>query len=585
VSDSKRETVGLNGAGGLLSLWLLAVGLALLGLGSVPLRDWDEGIVARVALELANSPWPQQLLPTYWGDAYRNKPPGLHGLLALLIRLWRQLGGAGAPALPPEALLRLGPALLSSALVPLLALVQRRLLPQQGPAPALASALVALTLLPLARHGRLVMLDGTLLSAMALLWWGLLLAQGPVSKLLRGGLLAGLATSALLLLKAPVALPVLATALLLRWLDRDLRGRAWGWLLVALALGLLPGLAWHGWHGWVRGPQQALEMWTSQGVARLGQGIEGHGGGPWPPLLEVLKGGWPWLPLWPFGIALAWRERRSRWGRWVLGLTAMASLLVLPLQTQLPWYSLLLWPPFCLALGPVLVGLVRRDGALALPGAAGLRAVPRLWCGLGVLVLAAAVGGGVGLLPALRPAALVALPAGLGLLLGGTWLAAGRPRQRLGGLIALASGFWLSLALLFGSPLWLWELNELWPVKPAALQVQTQVQGLAAADLHLWRQGERPSLNWYLARRVPLADGPGDLQGDGQGVSWLLSEQRPQPAGWDCQLAAGVGAGDGAGAQPGPGPQAQPGQEPRPGPQAQQGQPTNAVHLWRCQRR
>ncbi len=552
VGDSSRGALGLNWPAGLLLLWLLALGLAFIGLGSVPLRDWDEGIVARVALELANGPWPQQLLPTYWGDAYRNKPPGLHGLIGLLIRLWRFWSGPGAPALPPEALLRFAPALLASALVPLLALVQRRLLPQQGPAPALASALVALTLLPLARHGRLVMLDGTLLSSMALLWWGLLLAQGPAPKLLRGGLLAGLATSALLLLKAPVALPVLATALLLRWLDRDLDGRAWGWLLVALALGLLPGLAWHGWHGWVRGPQ-ALEMWTSQGVARLGQGIEGHGGGPWPPLLEVLKGGWPWLPLWPFGIALAWRQRRSRWGRWLLGLTAMASLLVLPLQTQLPWYSMLLWPPFSLAVGPVLVALVRRDGALAVPGAAGLRALPRLWCGLGVVVLLAAIGGGVGLWPALRPGALVALPAGLGLLLGGTWLAADRCKQRLGGLLALALGFWLSLALLFGSPLWLWELNELWPVKPAALQVQAQVQALAAAELHLWRQGERPSLNWYLARRVQPADGPGDLQGDGQGVSWLLSKQRPQPAGWDCQLPAG--------------------------------QPLAAVRLWRCQRR
>jgi len=123
--------------------------------------------------------------------------------------------------------------------------------------------------------------------------------------------------------------------------------------------------------------------------------------------------------------------------------------------------------------------------------------------------------------------------------------------------------------------LWLWELNERWPVKPAALQAQAQLQAqpLAAAELHLWRQGERPSLNWYLARRVQLADGPGDLQGDGQGVTWLLSEQRPEPAGWDCQLAAG------AGAQPRP----EPG--PQPGPQAQPGQPTAAVHLWRCQRR
>jgi len=105
----------------------------------------------------------------------------------------------------------------------------------------------------------------------------------------------------------------------------------------------------------------------------------------------------------------------------------------------------------------------------------------------------------------------------------------------------------------------MWELNELWYVKPVALQVQAQVQPLVGADLHLWRQGERPSLNWYLGRRVQLADGPGDLQGDGQGVSWLLSEPRPEPAGWNCQ--------------PGPGP----------GPQA--GQPMASLRLWRCQRR
>jgi 4-amino-4-deoxy-L-arabinose transferase-like glycosyltransferase len=390
--------------------------------------------------------------------------------------------------------------------------------------------MVALTLMPLARHGRLVMLDGTLLSAMALVWWALLQAEGPPRTLLRGGLVAGLATSALLLLKAPVALPVVITALLLRWSERDLRGRAWGWLLVALALGLLPGMAWHGWHGWVRGPQ-ALEMWTSQGVARLGHGMEGHGGGPWPPLLEVIKGGWPWLPLWPFGMAMAWRERRSRWGRWVLGLTAMASLLVLPLQTQLPWYSLLLWPPFCLAVGPVLVELIRRDSGMAWPGAPGLSAVPRLWSGLGGVVLLASACGAAGLLPALRPVALVAWPAGLGLLLGGARLDSGRPKQRLGGVITLALGFWLSLALLFSSSLWLWELNELWPVKPVALKAQA----LAAADLHLWRQGERPSLNWYLGRRVEPADDAEDLHPDAKGVAWLLADQRPDLPGWDCQ--------------------------------------------------
>ncbi|MFN9385380.1 MAG: hypothetical protein ACK6BU_00270, partial [Cyanobacteriota bacterium] len=95
--------------------------------------------------------------------------------------------------------------------------------------------------------------------------------------------------------------------------------------------------------------------------------------------------------------------------------------------------------------------------------------------------------------------------------------------------------------------------------------------------------GERPSLNWYLARRVQLADGPGDLQGDGQGVSWLLSEQRPEPAGWDCRLPAG------AGLQPRPqamvGAQGKPKPQERPGAPGQPGEPGVSMHLWRCQRR
>ena len=56
----------------------------------------------------------------------------------------------------------------------LVALVQRRLRPGDG-ASAIASAAIALTLLPLARHGRMAMLDGTLLAAMLLVWWGVLL--------------------------------------------------------------------------------------------------------------------------------------------------------------------------------------------------------------------------------------------------------------------------------------------------------------------------------------------------------------------------------------------------------------------------
>ena len=255
----------------LLLIWLFALVLALVGLGGLPLRDWDEGIVARVALEASQAPWPDKLLPTYWGSSYLNKPPGLHLLIAAVISGWRHVSQAPARAIPPDWVVRLAPALLSALLPPLLALVQFRLRPGER-APALATAALALTLMPLVRHGRLAMLDGGLLVAMVLQWWAVIgLGRGPAAFWLGG--LAGLATSAVLLLKAPAALPLLLAALLLRRLDPERTPARWLPFLMALALGLLPGAGWHLLHWSVRGPE-ALAMWGSQGFARVAGSVE-----------------------------------------------------------------------------------------------------------------------------------------------------------------------------------------------------------------------------------------------------------------------------------------------------------------------
>jgi len=480
----------------LLGLWLLTLLLALIQLGAVPLRDWDEGIVARVALELSQRSWPDVLLPTYLGEPYRNKPPGLHLLIAGVIQLWRLGSGSHDRLLPPEGVIRLAPALLSSLLVPLLALVQRRLRPEE-PRAALATALVTVTLLPLARQGRLAMLDGSQLSAMALVWLGLLLAseQQCRSRWL-GGIGAGLGTSALLLLKAPVAPAALAVALTLRWLDRDLSRRAWAALLGGLVLGLLPGLAWHGWHGLIRG-NDALVMWGEQGVARLTGTVENHDGGPLVPLLQVVQGGWPWLPLWPGALRLAWQQRQKRSGRWVLGLTLASLLLVLPLNTQLPWYSLLIWPPFALACGPRLAQLWPEAGTPR-PGAHHLgRAIGLLWLGLGGGALALAALSLASPAPAMAPPAPLGpmlMAAGLGLVAGsGLALAPpGSVRQRWA-IPALATGWCAALALLFCSPSWNWELNEQ-TVLDRELMAGRPLPGVLVARK---RDLRRPSYVWY----------------------------------------------------------------------------------------
>lgn len=477
-------------------LWLLALVLAMAGLGRLPLRDWDEAIVARVALEASLRPWPDRLLPVFWGDPYLNKPPGLHLLIAAAIGLWRGLSGTTPDALPPEWLLRLVPAVLSSAVVPLVGLVQARLRPQQ-PAVAVASAAMALTLLPLARHGRLVMLDGCQLVAILVIWWAVLTPTHQRRSLLLHGALMGLASSALLLLKAPLAFPLLGATLILRACDRDLKRRHWRWLLTGLVVGLLPGLAWHGAHILVRGPD-ALQMWGSQGFARLQERLEGHSGGPAMVITEVLEGGWPWLALWPGAIGLAWRQRRSLAGRWCLGTTLITAALVLPLRTQLPWYSHLLWPPLLLCCGPVLVWLVDGQPLLKPPWAALTGRVPALWALLGgMLCTLALVATSTGN-PALAPLTPVATAGGVALLVGGALLLAKRQRSRQAGAILLVAGLWGTLLVLMSGPLWLWELNEQWPVLPIANHLRLQPE----APAHLWEQEERASLNWYAGRRL-----------------------------------------------------------------------------------
>jgi 4-amino-4-deoxy-L-arabinose transferase-like glycosyltransferase len=339
-------------------------------------------------------------------------------------------------------------------------------------------------------------------------------------------LVAGLATSLLLLLKAPAALPLLLAVLALRWFEPDQPQLPCWPLLLGLALGLLPGLGWHGLHLMARGPD-ALAMWTSQGFARVGGSLEGHSGGPIPPLLELLKGGWPWLPLWPFGLALAWRQRRQRAGHWCLGLTVLTALLVLPLGTQLPWYSLLLWPPFCLVCAPVLAWLIRSGPEGRPPAAAQAAAIPWFWCGLGLLLLLAYPVAALGILPlppATRP---LLLSLGVALLAGGGLLLSHGPAGRRAGGLLRVGGVWLTLALLLSGPLWLWELNESWPVGPVAALARRQPVGATAPPLLLWREAERPALNWYAGRRVRGSAGLDDLPPSAQGEHLLLSRARP----------------------------------------------------------
>ena len=479
-----------------LLLWFLTCVLWLPWLGNVPLRDWDEAGIARTALEFAQAADLNGLLPTRWGEPYLNKPPGIHLLVALAIRLWGT----------HEAMLRLAPAVLSTTAVPLVVLIQRQLaLQSRQPGEqfrgsfageGLATGLILMTTVPMARHGRLLMLDGAMIAATLLLWWGLLLLWSHPR---RGAGLTGLACSALLLLKPPAAMAFLVVGLAATFLaalpmDGQRQGngllqqwrRSWRAMGLWGLLGCLPGLAWHGWHVYNRG-DGALLMWGSQGFGRLVQALEGHDQGLSVPAFELLKGGGPWFLLLPLGLQLAWGQRNRASGRWRLGILAGCLGVALSLKTQLPWYSHILWPPLACVEGPALARLwrERRTGQLG---------IPLLLFGLALLLAAVlqalAVVQGLPLWPLLS--------AGIGFTIAAIVLLGGWSVRW--GLVLLLVGWWVALLCFWATPLWLWELNETWPTRAVGRLVRT----LPAEELvFIQGTGRRPSLSWYGRRLVP----------------------------------------------------------------------------------
>jgi hypothetical protein len=125
---------------------------------------------------------------------------------------------------------------------------------------------------------------------------------------------------------------------------------------------------------------------------------------------------------------------------------------------------------------------------------------------------------------------MLAIPAALGLVTAGLLLGRGAAaRRRLRAVLALAGGWTLSLLLLFGSPLWNWELNEQPSILPA-IALASGTEG-AAAGLPLVLppdddDGRRPSFLWYLD---PGTDPSGGGGGSGFGGNFLVISRTDPP--------------------------------------------------------
>ena len=465
-------------------LTLGAIALFAWNLGGLPLRDWDEGLVAQVAREISQTGnW---LYPTLWGEPYLNKPPLVHGLIAIAYRL----GGVS------EWTARLPGALLTAVSVPLLYGIGRELFHRRSA--AIFAALVYLTTLPVVRNGRLAMLDGALVCFLLLLIWGVLRSRRDR----RAALLVGVAFGLVCLTKG-VMVGLLLGAIAIGFLAWDTpRLLRSGYLWLGLGLGSLPLLGWYG-AQWFRYGQLFLgNNLVDQSFQRIWTDVEHNGGAPWFYLLELLKFNLPWLLFLPLGCRLAWQNRSLSWAKLAIVWSSLYLIAISLMATKLPWYGLPLYPALALLEGMALAELWQQGKH------SGVKQFPapqydRRWVGLFVLLAIAGWAGfvyfgwwSVPLQPDVQR-----IFAAVGLTMSLTALLLAQHDSQF--VPVLIWGTFVTLLLFVSSNHWVWELAEAYPVKPVAALIQKLP---ASPKVYTSYPYNRPSLNFYSDRPVIPTD-------------------------------------------------------------------------------
>ncbi|MBS9387588.1 MAG: glycosyltransferase family 39 protein [Dolichospermum sp. WA123] len=469
-------------------LLLASLILWLIGLGNLPLRDWDEGTYAIVAREIYRTGnW---LYPTIQGDPFLLKPP----LMQWLIAICYHIGGV------QEFTTRFPGAFLTALGVPLLYLIG--CLAFRENLPALFSALVYLTLLPVVRHGRLAMLDGMTISFFLLLLFCILKARDNKKYALGIGFCLGLIT----LTKGMLVVVLAGIAGLFILANKQLAIFKNPFLWIGMLLGNAPAIAWY-FAQWQHYGDIFLQVhFQSQAFDRLGKAVEGNTGHVWYYLLEVIKYGFPWLLFLPGGLYLSWKNRDTAWGCLTLIGTIVYFVIVSLMGTKLPWYIMPVYPSLALAIGANL-SYIWQGGKFRSKFLMGF---------FGFLVIVGLAGCVYFSIVDKQPLLIV-----MSIILAITmvitsWLINQHNRQFIS---VLFTGMYLVLALLMSSQSWIWELNEKFPVVPVATLIKDNVP--PGTQIYTSFPDSRPSLDFYSDCKIIPAS-IADLQDKFVHKSYLL---------------------------------------------------------------
>ncbi|MCU0534684.1 MAG: glycosyltransferase family 39 protein [Hydrococcus sp. Prado102] len=457
----------------LLGLSIAALFLWLIALGNLPLRDWDEGyygVVARDMFRTGN--W---IYPTYLDEPFLFKPPLMMWLIAISYH-WGKIN---------EFTTRFPGAFLTACGVPLLYLLGREVFFNR--LPAIFSALVYLTLLPIVRHGRLAMLDGAINTFLILSLWSLLKARQE-SKWAIG---FGIGMGAIALTKGVLVLVLGAIVIVFILVNKQAKLLLNPYLWLGGFLGFLPVVAWYLAQIQQYGNVFIEVHFQSQSFDRLSTSLDGHKREIWYYFIELVKYTVPWLIFLPGGLSLAWQQRDRSWGVLVLTASIIYMGTISIMGTKLPWYIMPIYPFFALAVGVYLEKLWQND-----------KKYSKFLFGFFIFLAIATLGGCIYFILADPQPVLIVMSLALMMTMVLTaWKVQNSDRNFIP---VLFVGFYITLLLFVTSQSWVWELNETFPVQPVANLIQTHVP--PKTEIYTSFAYERPSLDFYSDRRVTAKD-------------------------------------------------------------------------------
>ncbi len=458
-----------------ISLFLAALVLFLVNLGNLPLIDLKEGVVAQVAKEIyqgfgLGDNW---IFPTLWGEPYLEQPTLVPDLIAIAYKV------AGVS----EFTTRLPGALLGAVSVLLLYNIGREIFVAR--LPALFSALVYLTCLPVLRLSRLAMLDGPLLCFELLTIWAILRSRRDF----RWSLLAGIGLALMALTKGILSLQILVIALVfLLWDTPRLLTSTYYW--AGIILGTAPAIAWYvaQWFHYhefkTTGDFFHLFLGDISATAIQVQLF------PEYYLLSGLQYLLPWLVVMAMGLKLISLNLEWGWGKLLITWIGIYTILSLAIFSQGYWSILPLYPALALAAGRQL-DVIRNVPSYI--------AYPRIW--IYSFMLMAAVAAFAGLYWGIRDYVDFYLPFICGSLAITFTVTAIAIAQREKQFVPLLFwGLFISMFLLIISPHWIWEINTKEPVEPIATLIREHTP--AETIIYTSMPKERSSLNFYSDRQV-----------------------------------------------------------------------------------